>query len=126
MIDLRYQLTVTLPDGPRRAVTDVLTVEAYDVFAVTLDPAPAAGATQTLQLLSAAAAAAATFVMITASVYQDVTYDVAASGTARPLDGPHLLIGAGAVSLLPAPTTITLVNASAEPRAVEILIGRDL
>jgi hypothetical protein len=128
MIEIRYQLTVQVPDGPRKVVADVVTVETYAVFAVVLEADPDPGATQTLDLLSAAAAANVTFVMITADVYDALTYEIAGSGTPRALDGPHLLIGRGVVSQLDAPlTAVTLTNTdTAAPRAVEILIGRDL
>jgi len=54
----------------------------------------------------------------------DLTYEV--SGTAIALDGPHVLLGAGAVALLGAGTSsLTFTNNLADPAAIEILVGRD-
>ena len=53
-----------------------------------------------------------------------LTYKVGAADVA--LDGPHVLIGAGAVSLLDANIgTLTFSNTGAADAELDILVGRD-
>ena len=76
-----------------------------------------------------AGAGLAQFLSITSSAYDStITYKVnsAASTDVLPLDGPHLLIGAGAVSLLDEePTALFFSNSSGADVTIDILVGRD-
>jgi hypothetical protein len=54
-----------------------------------------------------------------------VTYSADAGATKRVLDGPVVLIGAGAVSLLAdPPKTLRFTNPDANPVSIDILVGR--
>ena len=55
--------------------------------------------------------------------HEDLSYDL--SGSPIALDGPHVLIGAGAVSLLGGATSLTFTNNTGADAVIEILIGRD-
>ena len=55
--------------------------------------------------------------------HADISYEL--DGNPVALDGPHVLIGAGAVSLLGGATSLTFTNNSGADAVIEILIGRD-
>ncbi len=54
---------------------------------------------------------------------KNLTYDLSGSDVA--LDGPHVLIGTGAVGLLGGATSLTFTNATGADAVIEILIGRN-
>ena len=53
----------------------------------------------------------------------DLSYDV--GGNAVALDGPHVLFGTGAVSLLGGVTNLSFTNNTGADATIEILLGRD-
>ena len=53
----------------------------------------------------------------------DLSYDV--GGNAVALDGPHVLIGAAAVSLLSGAVNLSFTNNTGGDATIEILLGRD-
>lgn len=55
--------------------------------------------------------------------HADLSYEL--DGNPVALDGPHVLIGAGAVSLLGGATSLTFTNNTGADAVIEILIGRD-
>lgn len=55
--------------------------------------------------------------------HADLSYEL--DGNPVALDGPHVLIGSGAVSLLGGATSLTFTNNSGADAVIEILIGRD-
>jgi len=52
-----------------------------------------------------------------------LTYKVGANDV--PLDGPHVLIGAGAVGLLGGATSLSFTNKTGADAVIDILVGRD-
>ena len=128
MPEIVYDLTLSV-DGIVRRITGTQRVAAYDVVSVTLAAAADAATPtkRTVELLSAAGAAAVTFLLVASDPLKDVAWSVDGGATSHALDGPHLLVGAGAVSLLvQTPKKVTLTNASTAAAArVEILVGRD-
>ena len=55
--------------------------------------------------------------------HADLSYEL--DGNPVALDGPHVLIGTGAVSLLGGATSLTFTNNTGADAVIEILIGRD-
>ncbi|MFP5282348.1 MAG: hypothetical protein ACLGIF_02745, partial [Actinomycetes bacterium] len=66
--------------------------------------------------------------VLTASSYEaDVTFSADAGGTDFVLNGPVVLVGSGAVSLLAAaPQTLRFNNPGADPVDIDILVGRQI
>jgi hypothetical protein len=69
---------------------------------------------------------AAKFMLIVASTYKDISYTVEGEATVITLDGPHILVGEGAVSLLhDTQTYLVFKNANTTTdNKVSILVGR--
>lgn len=120
MPSINYSVSVQVTGGPKLAVAQALTVDAYDVIDVSIVKASKAK----VEIEPGAAAGRVKLLLITADVYKDLSYDV--GGTAHNLDGPALLVGAGAVALLNAkPGTIEFTNAHAsEARPIHVFVGR--
>ena len=104
-------------NGPSLSGQGDLTVDAYDKIEVTI----AAGATQQVDLVPGGTVS---LLVINPAVPDvDLSYDV--GGNAVALDGPHVLIGTGAVSLLGGATNLTFANNTAADATIAILLGRD-
>ena len=104
-------------NGPSVSAAGELEVDAYDKLAVTI-------ADTTSQQVDLVPGGTVSLLVINPQTpSEDLTYDV--GGTDVPLDGPHVLIGAGAVSLLGGATSLTFTNNSGADALIEILIGRD-
>jgi len=119
---ISWTVNVQIQAGPKASVTGSTEVDAYDKLAVTLD----AGAADVDVDVQPGAAGQVRFLMIHASAYsEDVTYSADGGATSAVLDGPQVLIGTGAVGLLPqAPQTLRFSNNTADPVTVDIIAGR--
>lgn len=121
---LNWSFGVDITDGPRLSGSDTLTVGAYDKLNVTVP----AGSTDTdVQLQPAETSGKVSVVVVRASAADpQVTLSADEGSTAFALDGPVVLIGAGAVRMLAdPPTTLRLTNGTAEDVVVDVLVGRD-
>lgn len=123
---ITYSLTVQVVGGPKVSASGTLTPEAYDKIGLTV----AKGDSDKEVNLQPDGADLAELLFIKASSYETpLTYTVNAKNAATPkhkLDGPHVLIGAGAVSLLDAaPTKLFFTNGGDADVTVDILVGRD-
>jgi hypothetical protein len=98
--------------------TDDIDVEAYDRIQVTVD----AGATLKVDLAPAASANSPVKLLVISPEKPDakLTY-----GSDVQLDGPHILLGQGAVSLLGGAATLDFKNGTDAPARIDILVGRD-
>ncbi len=116
-------IAITVPNGPKITQSRSLPVEAYDKLDVTV-PDTTTGMEVELQ---PGGSGQVQFLLVTADPYDDdLTYTVNTGTTAYKLDQPHLLSGAGAVSMLdPAPEKLVFDNTSGKDARVQILIGRD-
>ncbi len=103
--------------GPSVSAAGTLTVDAYDKFEVTI----ADTASQAVNLVPSGTVSL--LVINPQAASEDLTYDV--GGNDVPLDGPHVLIGAGVVSLLGGATSLTFTNNTGADAVIDILIGRD-
>jgi len=104
-------------NGPSLSGQGELEVDAYDKIEVTI----ADGDTQQVDLVPGGTVS---LLVINPDVPDaDLSYDV--GGNAVALDGPHVLIGTGAVSLLGGATSLTFTNNTGVDATIGILLGRD-
>lgn len=130
MTRINWTLNVQVADGPKLAANKYTEVEAYDKVDVACPKVPSEGPAveTTIELQPGAVAGQVRFLMVTADRYENLAYKVnATTGTSFALDGPHLLIGVGAVKLLDAvPSKLLVTNSDASnDNAVHVLVGRD-
>lgn len=125
MFSWSFKLQVT--GGPTLLVSDTLEVDAYDKLVATV-PKKADGGSATIAVQPGDGAE---FLMIQSSSYEKLTFSVDGSGNAHTgndydLDGPHLLVGEGAVSLLGSTQQqFVFKNEATEAVTVTILVGRN-
>ena len=126
MNNVAWQFQAAIPGGPALTlVTPQIAVAAYDVVNVTI----AASATGVAVPIQPSTTAGNVILLVISSSQYDakVTYTVDGIGTSHVLDGPHVLVGAGAVSLLNAvqpPQTLTFDNTLANDINLQIVVGR--
>lgn len=117
---INYTVNVQVVGGPKLATSAALPVAAYDKIEATV----LASASTTVNVQPGDGAE---FLLVTASSYEDMTYEVDSSGNTVTLDGPHVLIGTGAVSLLgDTQNQFEFSNAGSEDVTVDILVGRSV
>ena len=104
-------------DGPSLSGAGSVEAEAYDKFEVTIPD----NATQAVNLVPAGTVSL--LVINPASPDAKLTYKV--GGKDVPLDGPHVLIGSGAVSLLGGAASLSFTNKTGADAVIDMLVGRD-
>jgi hypothetical protein len=104
-------------NGPSLSSAGSLEVDAYDKLEVTV----AHGATQAVNLVPAGTVSLLVINPITPD--KQLVYKVGANDVL--LDGPHVLIGTGAVGLLGGATSLSFTNNTGADAVIEILVGRD-
>lgn len=115
---IRWNFVAHVLQGPSvSAAGSIDEVDAYDKFDIDL----ADGATQTVNLVPGDGIAL--LIINPRTPDEDLTYELA--GNPVSLDGPHVLIGAGAVGLLGGATSLAFTNNTGADAVIEILIGRD-
>ncbi len=92
-------------------------IDAYDKFDVSVPDAQS----QTVNLTPGGD----TFLLIINPQAPNAALSYELGGNPVALDGPHVLIGTGAVGLLGGATSLTFSNNTGDDAAIEILIGRD-
>ncbi len=116
---LSWSVQAQVSDGPAISTSGNMSVDAYDA----LDATVPAGGGVTVAVQPGDGCQA---LIITASSYESLTYEVDGSGVSVTLDGIHALIGSGAASLLGATqNSIAFTNSGAEDIDVSILVGRN-
>lgn len=116
---ISWTLNVQVVGGPKISAFDTLVVDAYDKIEAVIHANGSA-------MVNVQPGDDAQFLLITASSYENLTYQVDASGTGINLDGAHVLIGAGAVSLLGATQNqFEFTNTGGQDVTVSILVGRN-
>ena len=117
---LNWSFATQVAEGPTLAASGTLEVEAYLKIAVTI---PAGGSVD-VEVLPGGGGGVQLLIINPAVPSEDLTYTVGSEEVV--LDGPHVLIGAGAVGLLAATVgTLAFANGGAEDVEVAILAGRD-
>lgn len=116
---ISWTLNVQVIGGPKVSASDTLSVEAYDKIEAVVP----AGSSATVNVQPADGAE---FLLVTASRYENLTYEVDGSGNTVTLNAPHVLIGSGAVRLLGnTQSQFEFNNGGGEDVSVSILVGRD-
>lgn len=117
---LSWTFAARVLGGPTIAQSGQAEVEAYVKLAVTIKK----GATQDVEIFPGAGGNAQVVIIAPAVPSDKLTYEV--GGDTVALDGPQVLIGAGAVGLLGATLgTLTFKNQTAQDADLSILVGRD-
>ena len=117
---MQFNFVASVGGGPSISGSGTMEVAVYSVMEVTV---PAGGTA----VLDASPDATGHLLIITAERYENLTYTVTGGVTAT-LDGPHVLLGSGAVGLLnggDAVQTITFTSTAAEDIDVTLMLGRD-
>ncbi len=128
MSNINWQFQAAIPGGPAVTVNQPnVAVDAYDVAAVTV---PATTNNFAVPIQPGTGAGDVVFLVISSSQYDaGISYTVDALGAAHVLDGPHMLVGAGAVSLLNStapPQKLTFNNTLANDINVQVVVGRKI
>jgi hypothetical protein len=119
---LSWTFAARVVGGPTISRSGDVEVEAYVKLRVTIKK----GVTQDVEIFPGAGGSAQ-LVVITPAVPSDkLTYEVGSPATKVPLDGPHILIGSGAVGMLGTKVgTLKFDNKTAQDAEIEIIAGRD-
>jgi hypothetical protein len=134
MAQILVTTNLVIPNGPQLAFQQTLDVDAYDKIDVTVPAPPDAAATDLKVELQPGGAGQVKFIAIVSDWFgEKLAYKInKKTADPRALDQPHLLAGAGAVSLFDnasPPTALffsnSLSGADAKPAKIQILIGRD-
>ena len=117
---INWSYAMQIVGGPLVAAGAALDVEAYDKITVGIDD----NTTKQVDLAPGAPGAIRLVVINPVKASDKLTYS--ANGKDIALDAPHVLIGAGAVTLLgAAATSLALTNKTGAVATVEILVARD-
>jgi hypothetical protein len=115
---IKWNFVTQVLKGPSiSAAASIAGIDAYDKFDISLADTD----TQVVNLTPGGN----THLLVINPVppHADLSYELGGNPVA--LDGPHVLIGAGAVSLLGGATSLTFTNNTGADAVLEILIGRD-
>ena len=120
---IKYSLNFQAVGGASVPISSEIAVDAYAKIQVAVP----AGTTDLTINLQPDGDNLAKFLLIKSSAYgDDLTYKVNTSTTLITLDGPHVFIGNGAVSILDAsPTKLLFANGLTSDVIIDILLGRD-
>jgi hypothetical protein len=122
-VQINWSFSVQVSNGPKISSSDTIDVDAYDSIQVTVPQNN--GGDGTVVEVQPGVTAQVQFLLIKSDSYDSLSYRVADALNAVSLDTEQVLLGAGAMSLLPkAPTTLTFFNESGTDASVHILVGR--
>ena len=126
MPNVNWQFQAAIPGGPSVLLNQPsIPIEAYDVAAV--DIAPGASNVD-VRIQPSSGAGDVLFVAVSSSVYDHgINYTVDALTDKHVLDGPHVLLGSGAVGLLnssASPQKLVFNNTSTQKASVQVVVGR--
>jgi hypothetical protein len=126
MSKITWQFQATIPGGPAFTLSQPpIEVLAYDVATAKV-AGSASGVAVNVQPSSTTGDVV--FVVVTSDVYDaKITYTVDGSSAVHELDGPHVLLGAGAVGFMNGgtpPQTLTFANTLATDVNVQVVVGR--
>jgi hypothetical protein len=117
---IEWNISARAHGGPTLAAVNKLDVDAYDKIAVTV----ADGTTKAVTIAPGKWDTVSFLALSPAKADAKLSYNNGASDFK--LDGPHFLIGAGAVALLgTGNATLTFKNATGADSVIDILVGRD-
>jgi hypothetical protein len=126
MASVAWQFQVAVPDGPSFTINQPsIQLAAYDVVSVSI---PASTSAFNVPVQPSSTAGDVILMIINSSTFDPgISYTVDAVGVKHILDGPHTLMGAGAVSLLNSaapPQKLIFDNTLTQEITIDILAGR--
>jgi hypothetical protein len=128
MSDITWQFQAAIPGGPAFTINQpTLQVDACDVASVKV---LATTNNIAVPIQPGTGAGDVVFLVVSSSLYDPgINYTVDALGASHVLDGPHILVGSGAVSLLNSaapPQKLTFNNTLAKDIQVQVVVGRKI
>ena len=125
---INWQFQGAIPGGPAFTINQpTIAVDAYDVAAVTI---PATASNVEVPIQPSSGAGDVVFLVVSSSQYDPgLSYTVDALGVSHALDGPHILIGSGAVGLLNSaapPQKLTFNSTLSKDANVQVVVGRKI
>jgi hypothetical protein len=126
MPNVNWQFQAAIPGGPSVLLNQPgIAIAAYDVAEADI----AAGASNVeLPIQPSSGAGDVVFLVVSSSAYDPgINYTVDALPAAHVLDGPHVLLGSGAVGFLNSgapPQKLVFNNTSANKASVQVVVGR--
>lgn len=115
---IKWNFVAQVLKGPSISGADSINgIDAYDKFDISLED----GLTQTVNLTPGGTTSL--MIINPGTPHASLTYEL--DGNPVALDGPHVLIGTGAVGLLGGATSLDFTNNSGDEATIEILVGRD-
>ncbi len=126
MVNINWQFQTMIAGGPAFIVNQpAIQVDAYDVVTVTV---PATTNNVAVPIQPSSTVGDVVFLVITSSQYDPgITYTVDGLAVVHALDGPHTLVGSGAVGFLNSaapPQKLTFNNTLAKGVNVQVVVGR--
>jgi hypothetical protein len=127
MVNINWQFQTMIPGGPAFTLNQPnIPVDGYDVVAVTVP----AGKTVAVPIQPSSPSGDVVFLVVSSSQYDPkLTYTVDTLTVAHAVDGPHMLVGSGAVGLLnsaASPQLLTFDNTLANDVDVQVVVGRKI
>jgi hypothetical protein len=127
MPNVNWQFQAAIPGGPSVLLNQPgIPIAAYDVAAVEI----AAGASADVPIQPSSTANDVVFLVVSSDVYDAaIKYTVDALTVKYSLDGPHVLLGSGAVGFLNSsapPQKLVFNNGSAKNANVQVVVGRNV
>jgi hypothetical protein len=128
MPNVNWQFHAAIPGGPSLLLNQPgIPIAAYDVAVV--DIAPGVSGIDVL-IQPSSSTGDVVFLVVSSSVYDPgINYTVDALTVKRVLDGPHVLLGSGAVGLLnntAPPQKLVFNNTSTKKASVQVMVGRNV
>lgn len=126
MVNINWQFQTTIPGGPAFILNQPpIQVDAYDVVTVTL---PTGASNVAVPIQPSSTSGDVVFLVISSSQYDPgITYTVDTLAAIHALDGPHALVGSGAVGFLNStapPQKLSFSNTFAKGVTVQVVVGR--
>jgi hypothetical protein len=126
MPNVNWQFQAAIPGGPSVLLNQPgIPIAAYDV--ATIDIAPGASNVD-VPIQPSSGAGDVVFLVVSSSLYDPgINYTVDALTVKHVLDGPHVLLGSGAVGFLNSsapPQKLVFNNTSAKDANVQVVVGR--
>jgi hypothetical protein len=130
-IKINWSVNLAVDGGPKISQTNEpeIKVDAYDLVTATLPAGSTGAGAVSVDLQPSGTAGDVVLLAMTSKPYDaTLTYEIGGGGTKGTLDGPLLLVGAGAVALLGAtpPGALKFENPLAKVVDVQILVGRTI
>jgi len=126
MVNVTWQFQAAVPGGPSFTINQPgIQLAAYDVVSVTV---PASTSSFDVPVQPSSSPGDVILMIVSSSKYDTgISYTVDALAAKHVLDGPHTLVGAGAVSLLNSaapPQKLTFDNTLTSDITIQVLAGR--